>query len=166
MQSPEECFGGQAVNVAAAATQPTTCFHLEYLESPWIFVPNTLLIFELHTAGLWLLTLIHNMLQVASSGRLKHIRNLIEGNPNIRADATPLSLRESGIATMEPKIIHALRGFQLKAEKIVNVLREISNSVDLAREPPNVPYFYAHCLTGKAKGKDGAHGFRKPTRLF
>ncbi|KAF8217982.1 hypothetical protein K438DRAFT_1747225 [Mycena galopus ATCC 62051] len=92
------------------------------------------------------------------------VRNLIEGNPNIRADATPSSLRESGIATMEPKIIHALRGFQLKWENIV--LREISNSVDLAREPPNVPYFYARCLTGKAKGKDGAHGFRKPTRPF
>ncbi|KAF8181471.1 hypothetical protein K438DRAFT_1767953 [Mycena galopus ATCC 62051] len=47
----------RAINVAAAATQPTTCFHPEYLESPWIFVPTTVTILELSAAGLWLLTL-------------------------------------------------------------------------------------------------------------
>ncbi|KAF8193089.1 hypothetical protein K438DRAFT_1761798 [Mycena galopus ATCC 62051] len=124
------------------------------------------------------------LLESPRTDDLQHImneRNLIERNPNIRADANPSFLRESGITTMEPKIIHALadanpsllresgiatmapkiihaladanlsllqesgittmapkiihalRGFQLKWENIV--LREISNSVALAREP-------------------------------
>ncbi|KAJ7818304.1 hypothetical protein B0H14DRAFT_2601343 [Mycena olivaceomarginata] len=92
------------------------------------------------------------------------VRNLVEGNPNIKADATPLSLRVSGIKTMETKIFSALEGFAINWDRIV--LREISNSVDLSREPPHVPCFYARCLTGKPRGKDGAPTFKKPTKPF
>ncbi|KAJ7797160.1 hypothetical protein B0H14DRAFT_3548763 [Mycena olivaceomarginata] len=92
------------------------------------------------------------------------VRNLVEGNPNIKADATPLSLRVSGIKTMEAKIFSALEGFPINWDRIV--LREISNSVDLSREPPHVPYFYARCLTSKPRGKDGVPTFKKPTKPF
>jgi hypothetical protein len=46
---------------------------------------------------------------------------------------------------MEAKIFSALEGFPINWNRIV--LREISNSVDLSREPPHIPYFYARCLT-------------------
>ncbi|KAJ7790094.1 hypothetical protein B0H14DRAFT_2626350 [Mycena olivaceomarginata] len=92
------------------------------------------------------------------------VRNLVEGNPNIKADATPLSLRVSSIKTMEAKIFSALEGFPINWDRIV--LREISNSVDLSCEPPHVPYFYARCLTVKPRGKDGAPTFKKPTKPF
>ncbi|KAF8193504.1 hypothetical protein K438DRAFT_1761661 [Mycena galopus ATCC 62051] len=88
------------------------------------------------------------------------LRNLIEGNANIRADANPSFLRESGIPTMEPKIIQALRGFQLKWEKIV--FREIFNSLGNHQMFPTS--MRVVLSTGKAKAKDGAPGFRKPAR--
>ncbi|KAJ7798127.1 hypothetical protein B0H14DRAFT_2572667 [Mycena olivaceomarginata] len=93
-------------------------------------------------------------------GKDKGVLNLVEGNPNIKADATPLSLRVSGIKTMEAKIFSALEGFPINWDRIV--LREISN---FTRASP-LPYFMRVALTGKPRGKDGAPTFKKPTKPF
>ncbi|KAJ7759726.1 hypothetical protein DFH07DRAFT_772058 [Mycena maculata] len=65
---------------------------------------------------------------------------------------------------MDPKVHSALGGYRMPWDRII--LREISTWVDLAQQPPNDPYFYERCLTGKPKGKDGAKTFKKPTKPF
>ncbi|KAJ6466160.1 hypothetical protein C8R47DRAFT_1235093 [Mycena vitilis] len=92
------------------------------------------------------------------------VQNLSEGEPNVLADATPVKLRELAIQKMAPKVLVALKSFPMPWERII--LREISTWVDLGQQPPDLPYFYDRCITGKPKGKDGAKTFKKPTKAF
>ncbi|KAJ6632297.1 hypothetical protein B0H10DRAFT_2206670 [Mycena sp. CBHHK59/15] len=92
------------------------------------------------------------------------VRNLSEGEPNVLATISPTALRDLAIRRIEPKVLVALRGYQMPWERIV--LWEISTWVDLAQQPPDIPYFYERCITGKPKGKDNAKTFKKPAKAF
>ncbi|KAJ7473367.1 hypothetical protein FB451DRAFT_1367350 [Mycena latifolia] len=84
--------------------------------------------------------------------------------PNVPATSTPVQLRQLAIETMRFKVLSVLHNYPMDWNRLI--LREISNWVDLAQEPPHVPYFYVRCLTGKPKGKDGVNTFKKPTKAF
>jgi hypothetical protein len=95
---------------------------------------------------------------------IQALQNLLEGKPNVLAMSTPLTVCQPAIETIDPKIQSALSNYQMDWDHII--LRETSSCVDLAQEPPNIPYFYKRCLTGKSKGKDGVNTFKKPTKPF